>query len=166
MQRDGTTLRIDERMKFAGKTATGTSHATIVSTPFLLWQRSDERGHRCYQSSQCRCRKLLIQSVKADPTHPPSASGQSDCSRWSGAHSARGFPPKASRCETATECRSARAGHQREARRAACWAEEAQGSTTHGRSTRIGGVSSKAPTFGNLESRVMPSRKAVYEFTA
>jgi hypothetical protein len=32
---DGATFRIDERVDLAGEPATGTSHATIVSTPFF-----------------------------------------------------------------------------------------------------------------------------------
>lgn len=34
-QEDGAALRIDEGMDFAGETAAGTSHATIVSSPLF-----------------------------------------------------------------------------------------------------------------------------------
>ena len=34
-QDDGTAFRIDERVDFAGETATGTSHAAIVGIPFF-----------------------------------------------------------------------------------------------------------------------------------
>ena len=47
---DGPAFGVNECVDLAHKSATGTSHAAIVSSPFFPWPRVGERGHRWSRS--------------------------------------------------------------------------------------------------------------------
>ena len=102
--------------------------------PFLPSRPADGPERRCCRSSGCRRRARWRWGPSAGPTRPPSAIARSGCNRWCAAHTAPAGRAAVHPTAIPRRRRSARGGHRRAARLAACWKAAAR--TRHSKSVR------------------------------